>query len=244
MSMNARGDAANEAPAPCASAAACEDGEHAGQSFIPAQPLVQAVSGRLTERQELQRVMEESLRLSKAEEMCGRCRDDVQSPAAMMLDGDVGAVGAPAVADVSPPVQAPPSSALASRLPSYQDLLDRRALAHGDRVFCTQRKGKRFFGDLLDDGRIRYSSKCVLVSVGVRPKNGGGESRCLFGVCACALADAASAPDEACCETSTGKRRRWKASTSRRRLLSTTSVENSQTRAIIMESKTRMAILE
>ena len=85
-----------------------------------------------------------------------------------MSDEDVGAVGAPANADVSPPVQAPAVSVPPSRLPSYQDLLDRKVLAHGDRVFCTQRKGKRFFGDLLNDGRIRYSSKCVLVSVGVR----------------------------------------------------------------------------
>ena len=50
-----------------------------------------------------------------------------------------------------------------SRLPQYQDLLDRKVLAHGDRVFCTRRKGKQFYGDLLDDGRIRYSSKCVYV---------------------------------------------------------------------------------
>ena len=49
------------------------------------------------------------------------------------------------------------SPAGGSRLPSYQDLLDCKALAEGDRVFCMRRKGKRFYGDLLADGRIRYS---------------------------------------------------------------------------------------
>ncbi len=169
ITMSAQADAANEAAAPSASAAAREDEGTAGQPSSPAPVSVPAVAGRLTERQELQMAIAESIRLPKtAAEIDGGRSDAARSPAAVMSDEDVGAVGASAEADVSPPVRAPAVSSPPSRLPSYQDLLDRKALAHGDRVFCTQRKGKRFFGDLLDDGRIRYSSKCVLVSVGVR----------------------------------------------------------------------------
>ena len=43
-------------------------------------------------------------------------------------------------------------------LPSYKDLLRMKAITVGDRVFCSQRKGNRFYGDLLMDGRIRYST--------------------------------------------------------------------------------------
>jgi len=43
-------------------------------------------------------------------------------------------------------------------LPSYADLLASKALAVGDRVFYSERKGERFYGDLLPDGRIRYSA--------------------------------------------------------------------------------------
>ena len=171
--MSAQADAANEAAAPRASAAAWEEEGTAGQPSSPAPASVPAVSDMLTERQELRRAIVESLRLQQAAENEGGRSEAKQRPAAVMSDEDVGAVGAPANADVSPPVQAPAVSVPPSRLPSYQDLLDRKVLAHGDRVFCTQRKGKRFFGDLLNDGRIRYSSKCVLVSVGVHPKNGG-----------------------------------------------------------------------
>ena len=45
-----------------------------------------------------------------------------------------------------------------SELPSYKDLVASNALTVGDRVFCSQRKGRRFYGDLLPDGRIRYSA--------------------------------------------------------------------------------------
>jgi hypothetical protein len=45
-----------------------------------------------------------------------------------------------------------------SPLPTYPDLLLHSALAYGDRVFRTQRNGKQFFGDLLPDGQIRYST--------------------------------------------------------------------------------------
>lgn len=47
-----------------------------------------------------------------------------------------------------------------SPLPTFEQLLDKSALSHGTRVFYTQRKGKRFYGDLLqeDDGAIRYSA--------------------------------------------------------------------------------------
>ncbi len=45
-----------------------------------------------------------------------------------------------------------------SELPSYKDLVASNALTVGDRVFCSQRKGRRFYGDLLPDGRIRYST--------------------------------------------------------------------------------------
>ena len=43
-------------------------------------------------------------------------------------------------------------------LPDYKDLLEKKVLAHGERVLCTNRRGMRFFGDLLDDGTIRYST--------------------------------------------------------------------------------------
>ncbi len=43
-------------------------------------------------------------------------------------------------------------------LPSYADLLASNALTVGDRVFYSERKGKRFYGDLIADGRIRYSA--------------------------------------------------------------------------------------
>jgi hypothetical protein len=43
-------------------------------------------------------------------------------------------------------------------LPSYRDLLRMKEITVGDRVFCSQRKGNRFYGDLLLDGRIRYST--------------------------------------------------------------------------------------
>ena len=42
--------------------------------------------------------------------------------------------------------------------PSYHDLINSNALTVGDRVFYSQRKGTRFYGDLLPDGRIRYSA--------------------------------------------------------------------------------------
>ena len=42
--------------------------------------------------------------------------------------------------------------------PSYHDLINSNALTVGDRVFYIQRKGTRFYGDLLPDGRIRYSA--------------------------------------------------------------------------------------
>ena len=45
----------------------------------------------------------------------------------------------------------------ASRLPSYLDLLESNSLTQGERVFCMQRKGRRFYGDLLADGQIQYS---------------------------------------------------------------------------------------
>jgi hypothetical protein len=171
--MSAQADAANEAAAPRASAAAWEEEGTAAQPSSPTPASMPAVSGMLTEGQELRRAIVESLRLPQAAEKEGGRNEAEQRPAAVMSDEDVGAVGAPANTDVSPPVRAPAVSVPPSRLPSYQDLLDRKVLANGDRVFCTQRKGKRFFGDLLNDGRIRYSSKCVLVSVGVHPRNGG-----------------------------------------------------------------------
>jgi hypothetical protein len=43
-------------------------------------------------------------------------------------------------------------------LPSYADLLASKALTVGDRVFYSERKGERFYDDLLPDGRIRYSA--------------------------------------------------------------------------------------
>jgi hypothetical protein len=49
------------------------------------------------------------------------------------------------------------ASAAKQSLPSYQDLLNKKALTTGERVFCTQRKGRRFYGDLLPDGRIGFS---------------------------------------------------------------------------------------
>ena len=42
--------------------------------------------------------------------------------------------------------------------PSYRDLITSNVLTVGDRVFYIQRKGTRFYGDLLPDGRIRYSA--------------------------------------------------------------------------------------
>jgi hypothetical protein len=42
--------------------------------------------------------------------------------------------------------------------PSYRDLITNNVLTVGDRVFYIQRKGTRFYGDLLPDGRIRYSA--------------------------------------------------------------------------------------
>jgi hypothetical protein len=53
------------------------------------------------------------------------------------------------MATIAPPTEDPPS---------YRDLITSNALTVGDRVFYSQRKGTRFYGDLLPDGRIRYSS--------------------------------------------------------------------------------------
>jgi hypothetical protein len=50
---------------------------------------------------------------------------------------------------IAPPTEDPPS---------YRDLITSNALTVGDRVFYIQRKGTRFYGDLLPDGRIRYSA--------------------------------------------------------------------------------------
>lgn len=105
--MSAQADAANEAAALRASAAAWEDERTAGQPSSPAPVSVPAVSGILTERQQLQRAIVESLRLPKAAEIDGGRSDAAQSPAAVMSDENVGAVGAPAFSDVSPPDRAP-----------------------------------------------------------------------------------------------------------------------------------------
>lgn len=43
-------------------------------------------------------------------------------------------------------------------MPTYDELLQRKVLSYGVRVFTTQRKGKRFYGDLLPNGRIQYSA--------------------------------------------------------------------------------------
>lgn len=78
-----------------------------------------------------------------------------QAPSAHAGGGSAGAVPEPAGA------AAPKRNLVVQNrgeLPSYTDLLVRKALTVGDRVFCSQRKGKRFYGDLLPDGRIRYSS--------------------------------------------------------------------------------------
>ena len=53
------------------------------------------------------------------------------------------------IATIDPPTNDPPS---------YHDLITSNALTVGDRVFYSQRKGTRFYGDLLPDGRIRYST--------------------------------------------------------------------------------------
>jgi hypothetical protein len=53
------------------------------------------------------------------------------------------------IATIAPPTNDPPS---------YHDLITSNALTVGDRVFYSQRKGTRFYGDLLPDGRIRYSA--------------------------------------------------------------------------------------
>ena len=77
-----------------------------------------------------------------------------QAPSAHACGGSAGAVPEPGAA-------APKRNLVVQNrgeLPSYTDLLVRKALTVGDRVFCSQRKGKRFYGDLLHDGRIRYST--------------------------------------------------------------------------------------
>ena len=53
------------------------------------------------------------------------------------------------IATISPTTEDPPS---------YHDLITSNVLTIGDRVFYSQRKGTRFYGDLLPDGRIRYSA--------------------------------------------------------------------------------------
>jgi hypothetical protein len=58
------------------------------------------------------------------------------------------------VVSASPNLIAPPTD----DPPSYRDLITNNALTVGDRVFYIQRKGTRFYGDLVPDGRIRYST--------------------------------------------------------------------------------------
>ena len=53
------------------------------------------------------------------------------------------------IVTIAPPTEDPPS---------YHDLITSNVLTIGDRVFYSQRKGTRFYGDLLPDGRIRYSA--------------------------------------------------------------------------------------
>ena len=53
------------------------------------------------------------------------------------------------ITTIAPPTEGPPS---------YRDLITSNVLTVGDRVFYIQRKGTRFYGDLLPDGRIRYSA--------------------------------------------------------------------------------------
>ena len=43
--------------------------------------------------------------------------------------------------------------------PSWRALLESEVLQTGTRVFYSERRGQRFYGDLLADGRIRFSAQ-------------------------------------------------------------------------------------
>jgi len=82
-----------------------------------------------------------------------KIRAHMHAASALVIPSPTASVPIAPIVSVSPKPDTPTEDP-----PSYRDLVTSNALTVGDRVFYIQRKGRRFYGDLLPDGRIRYSA--------------------------------------------------------------------------------------